>query len=61
MEELDLIEDDIAIIPFQIIKKSQQLRDFFESRGDTVVADIFEFIHHYTMSSPLHEAELYFF
>lgn len=60
MEELDLIEDDIAIIPFQIIKKSQQFRDFFEYRGDTVVADIFEFIHHYTMSSPLDEAELYY-
>lgn len=55
MEEL---YDYIAIIPFQIIKQSQQLRDFFESRGDTVVADIFEFINHYTMSSPLHEEEL---
>jgi len=54
MEESDLN----AIIPFQIIKKSQQLRDFFESKGDTVVADIFEFINQYTMSSPIDEMEL---
>jgi hypothetical protein len=52
------MEELYDIIPFQIIKQSQQFRDFFESRGDTVVADIFEFIHHYTMSSPIDEVEL---
>lgn len=59
MEELDDISEAwMALIPFQIIKQSRQLRDLFESRGDPVVADIFEFIHHYAMSSPLHEEEL---